>query len=165
MVFIYTLGAITKMKTETLFDKIINGIKLNNGNILEWNTELKTLIVYSDKHFIGNEYITLDFGIQELTNGIKLKLTATELLNENKYFTDIGSGLKSKEETLSLIDKLKSELGNPNEFYEGDYGIFTHWENNDNRIEIITRDHHGGSWFEFHIKTKKVPNNVSYEKH
>ncbi|QXP68527.1 hypothetical protein [Polaribacter sp. AHE13PA] len=142
------------MKTKELFDKIINGIELNSGETLEWNAELKTLIPYSNKHFIDNEYITLDFGIQELVNGIKIKLTVTEILNENKYFTNIGSSLKSQEETLSLIGKLKSKLGDPNEFYQGNFGIFTHWENNDNRIEIITKDHHGGSWFEFHIKKK-----------
>lgn len=98
--------------------------------------------------------MTLDFGIQELANGINMKLTETVLMHGNKYFTDISSGLKNQEETLLLIDKLKTELGNPDEFYLRDYGTFTHWENNDNRIEILTKDHHGLSWFEFHIKTK-----------
>ncbi|WMN07122.1 hypothetical protein QYS48_27865 [Marivirga arenosa] len=141
-----------------IFESIKKGIKLENGHFIEWGTELSELIKLSNNHYQDDSYISLQFGEFKLFENIDLNISTSKLSKDGTTLTSVGTGIRDKKEVKSLIDKLIHLLGKPDEFYDGDYGIFTHWENNNNRIEIITRDHHGGSWCEFHIKTKKAPN-------
>lgn len=142
-----------------IFESIKKGIKLENGHLIEWWTELSELIKFSNNHYQDDSYISLQFGELKLFENIDLNISTSKLTRDGTTLTSVGTGIRDKKEVKSLIDKLIHVLGKPDEFYDGDYGIFTHWENNNNRIEIITRDHHGGSWYEFHIKTK-APNKM-----
>ena len=141
---------------EELFNNIREGIELQNGTKIHWDTLLTALIPKSESHNITDDYLTMSFGVVEIAKGLEIKLTATYSPFENKTLDYLKGSVKDENEALALVTQLKEYLGNPDSEEIGEWGVWVHWENERHKIGIRTRDHHGGSWFEYYIELKST---------
>lgn len=151
-----TLGAITndtRMTREELFSSIKTGIKSNKDSIeFKWCSDIRELKSIAVKVYEHENHLSLDLGIIEVFENIKLN-----------YVTDSNNDFKLKgirgtyahySDAKELTNKLIDTIGKPDQFTDVQEHLFAHWSDNNVVVQVCTRDHHGGPWFEYSISKK-----------
>ena len=131
-----------------MFGKLQTGIKLDDGTIIEWGTNISELSNY----FIYNGKC-IDFGNITLTNTLSLKVLSNT--KDRKILTEVYGSINSINNVRELFELAKSIIGEPLPgYYIGDCGVSAIWLNNQFEFEIKTWDYRGGPSFEWKIKKK-----------
>jgi hypothetical protein len=141
------------MKRKEIFLKIKSGIKSSRDNFeFKWCSDIRLLKNKAVNVYEHENHLSLNLGEIEVFENIKLNY-GTNSNNEFKLKSISGTYADYKD-AKCLTERLIETLGEPDEYTDVQEHLFAYWSENDIIIQVCTRDHHGGPWFEYSISKK-----------